>query len=154
EKRILERLYDRIRIFEGSIGDLEPILGEEIKKLTESLLQSRLTPEEQEARIAEVAGILERRRRDAERLEQESSRFLGHDEFFNEQIARVLSLKRYLTGDELRVFVADFLDTEHPRCTLKPAREKGCFWLTITAELLDLVRRSVPSHEPDVLDFL
>jgi superfamily II DNA or RNA helicase len=154
EERILDRLYHRIRIFEGSIGDLEPILGEEIKKLTEALLQSRLTPEEQEARIAEVAAVLERRRQDAERLEQESGRFLGHDEFFNEQIARILSLKRYLTADELRVFIADFLDSEHPRCTLKPAREKGCFWLTITAELADLVRRSVPGHEPEVFEFL
>jgi superfamily II DNA or RNA helicase len=154
EERILQRLYARIRIFEGSIGDLEPILGEEIKKLTESLLQSRLTPEEQEARIAEVAAVLERRQRDAERLEQESSRFLGHDEFFNDEIARVLSLKRYLAGDELHVFVRDFVDTEFPRCGLKPAREKGCFWLTATAELVNLIRRSVPVHESDVLDFL
>jgi SNF2 family DNA or RNA helicase len=34
EERILGRLYDRIRIFEGSIGDLEPILGEEIRRLS------------------------------------------------------------------------------------------------------------------------
>jgi len=154
EERILGRLYDRIRIFEGSIGDLEPILGEEIRKLTESLLQSRLTPQEQEKRIAEVAAVLERRHRDAERLEQESSRFLGHDDFFNEQIGRILSLKRYLTAEELRAFVVDFLYTEHPRCGLKPGRENGCFWLTVTAELIDLIRHSLPTLEPVVLDFL
>jgi superfamily II DNA or RNA helicase len=154
EERILGRLYERIRIFEGSIGDLEPILGDEIRKLTEALLQSQLTPQEQEERIAEVAQVLERRQRDAERLEQESGRFLGHDEFFNEEIARIRSLKRYLTAAELRAFVADFLDTDYPRCSLKPAREEGCFWLTITAELSELVRRSAPAHEPAVLDFL
>jgi hypothetical protein len=154
EERILDRLYNRIRIFEGSIGDLEPILGEEIRKLTEALLQSRLTPEEQERRIAEVAAVLERRHRDAERLEQESNRFLGQDAFFNEQIGRVLSLKRYLTADELCTFVADFLDAEHPRCGLKPAREEGCFWLTVTTEFVELIRESVAVYEPAAAEFL
>ena len=40
EDRIFTRLYQRIRIFEESIGDLEPILGEEIKNLTRDLLSS------------------------------------------------------------------------------------------------------------------
>src|SRR5262249_28925686 len=96
EELILQRLYSRIRIFEDSIGDLEPILGEEIKKLTETLLHSKLTAEERDRLVQEKARVLEHRRQELEELERQSSRFLGQDEFFNEEIKRVQGLKRYL----------------------------------------------------------
>ena len=56
EQRILDRLYTRIRIFEESIGDLEPIIGSEMRQLASALLTSRLTPAEMDKMI-EVAGL-------------------------------------------------------------------------------------------------
>lgn len=152
EERILDRLYNRIHIFEDSIGDLEPILGEEIQRLTDDLLSRRLTLEEQDALIEERAQALERQRQHSLNLERESSRFLGHDEFFNEEIGRVQSLRRYVTADEMRVFVTDFLQTEYPRCTLQDAKQKGCHWLTVSAELRDFLRRYNSATDPALMD--
>src|SRR5262249_41083045 len=52
EERILERLYERIGIFESAIGDLESILGDEIERLARELLQPDLTPREEEEIIS------------------------------------------------------------------------------------------------------
>jgi hypothetical protein len=154
EQRILDRLYNRIHIFEESIGDLEPILGEEIQRLTDDLLSRDLTSQEQDSLIEERAEALERQRLHSVTLERESSRFLGHDEFFNEEIGRVTTLRRYVTADEMRVFVTDFLQVEHPRCTLQDAKQHGCFWLTVSAELRDFLRRYNSPTDPALVDLL
>jgi len=155
EEQILERLYLRIGIFEGSIGDLEPILGEEIRQLTDALLRSRLSDRERKQLIEQRAEVLARKRLEAKQLERDSRKFLGHDEFFDEQISRVETYRRYLSPEEISVFVRDYLKDRHPRCTLQPtSREAGCFWLTVTRELEYDVRHSVPVDDPNLREFL
>jgi SNF2 family DNA or RNA helicase len=67
EDVILQRLYSRIGVFERTIGVLEPILGQEIKELTEQLFANRLTPAEREQIIEARARALAQRARDEER---------------------------------------------------------------------------------------
>lgn len=64
ESDIFERLFHRIGLFEESIGELEPILRDELKNVTRALLDPRLTPAEREAETERVAVAL------AERAEQ------------------------------------------------------------------------------------
>jgi len=45
EERILQRLYQRIGVFEESIGALEPILGDIVRALSRDVICSELTPE-------------------------------------------------------------------------------------------------------------
>jgi SNF2 family DNA or RNA helicase len=80
EDMILDRLYRRIGVFERTIGVLEPILGQEIRNLTEELFNPRLTPQERDAIIEQKAMALAHRVRDEERLEAESANHVGHDE--------------------------------------------------------------------------
>lgn len=54
EDRILLRLFERIGVFERSIGELEPIISQEIDDLTRVLADVRLTPEEQELRARQI----------------------------------------------------------------------------------------------------
>jgi len=54
EDRILLRLFERIGVFERSIGELEPIISEELDDLTRVLADVRLTPEEQELRARQI----------------------------------------------------------------------------------------------------
>ena len=63
EKRILGRLYERIKVFEESIGDLEAILGDEISRLQREVFQSRLTPAEEEQRAEAMLKAIEFERR-------------------------------------------------------------------------------------------
>jgi hypothetical protein len=147
EDRILNRLYNRIGIFEESIGDLEPILGEEMKQLTRDLLRSKLTPEEQEKRIDEACEIIIRKRKELEVLESNSSKFIGGDEFFLEEIDRIKKNKRFIEAQELEVFVKEFLTKHHPRCLLSPTKEKGVFMLSVTQELVNFIRQYMPPND-------
>lgn len=154
EDRILRRLYARIRIFEQSIGDLEDILGEEIRRLTMDLLRSHLTPEEQERRIALAADAIERKRQLQAELEEKSSGFLGHDAFFSEEIGRVRSLRRYLSSGEIEVFVREFLQMIHPRCLLVPDSPEGVYDLVVSPELERQIRSAIASDDILLRQFL
>lgn len=154
EDRILNRLYNRIRIFEQSIGDLEAILGEEIKVMTLDLLRSKLTPQEQESIIDKVAEVIERRRQDSEILERQSGRFIGHDEYFTDEIQRITKLKRYLTAQELDVFLREFLERECPKCLLDPIDGGQYQRLTVDDKLQEIVRRSATPGDPLFHQFL
>lgn len=164
EDVILERLYSRIGVFERTIGVLEPILGQQIKELTEQLFSTKLTPTEREHMIEERAKALVQRALDEERLEAESANLVGHDEFFNEQIDRVRRLGRFVTGEELRLLVTEFLDTEFPACPLRafapPHRVDsgggvaGLWSLRVNERLIDFVKKPHSRNEPGLVQFL
>ena len=97
EGRILDRLYTRVGLFQGAIGPLEPILGEEIKDLTDRLFNYHLTDSEREQEIERTAVVLERRLRDEQALEEAAAGLLGHDHIFDERLKRVRRLGWYLT---------------------------------------------------------
>lgn len=163
EDLILDRLYRRIGVFERTIGVLEPILGQEIRRLTDQLFNPKLTQQEREALIEQKAIALAQRARDEERLEAESTNLVGTDEYFSEQIDRVRRLGRFVTGSELKIFVEQFLETEHPACTLSAlapvdARngevDATALRLRVTEALRDFVRAPLPRNDPALLRFL
>src|SRR5690606_16103774 len=74
----------------------------------------------------------------------------------------VRRLGRYVSAEETRLFVQDYLLAEHPEAALRPRREgprgrdagEGCQWLQLTPALRDLVRGAVPLNDPKMLAFL
>ena len=73
EERIFYRLYERIGIFESSIGDLEAILGEvevDLAALQRDALSGALTEAELERRRNLIADVILRRQQDNEEFEQ------------------------------------------------------------------------------------
>jgi superfamily II DNA or RNA helicase len=126
EEKILERLYDRIGIFRRSIGDLEPILGEQIQELSRYLLSRVLTPEQVEARVTQTQLALEARRQQEEQLVDQSAAFFGSADYILEQIGQARKLGRWITPDELLAFVKDFFDRAYPGTSVRgDAPEKG-----------------------------
>jgi len=59
ETDIFQRLYDRIKIFTNTVGDLEVILQEGMQSLPEIYINPNLTAEEREARLEKVEISLE-----------------------------------------------------------------------------------------------
>lgn len=158
EETILSRLYSRIGVFERTIGVLEPILGQEIRELTEQLFDARLSLEEREHLVDQRAAALVQQAVYEEALERESANLVGQDEYFSEEMERVSRLGRFVTGEELRVFVSEFLEREHPisALTLVDATEdEGMHYRTKVAEpLREFVRRAMPRNDPDLMRFL
>jgi superfamily II DNA or RNA helicase len=135
EERILDRLYNRIGIFENSIGDLEPILGSEIQELSAELLSQRLTEKQIEDRIAQTQLAIEQKRQMENDLVEQSSVLFGSSDYILEQIDRARRLGRWITPEDLKSFVDDFFNNAYPGTNIywdKP--EKGLVGFRLSNE--------------------
>ena len=109
EHEILTRLYSRINLFQHYIGDLEAIIGSEIAALTKDMFDPDLTQEQLNQRIEQAGLLLEKRKRQFDEWEKESPQFIGHDEYYSQEVERAGRLGRYIRAEDLYVFVRDFL---------------------------------------------
>jgi len=119
DDEILKRLYSRINVFEKFLGDLEAILGDEITELTRDMFNTELTEEQKIAKIEKVAENLERKKIELEEFERECQKFIGQDEYFNQEISRILESKRFITSKEVFFFLSEFLKNNFPQTKLK-----------------------------------
>ena len=120
EGRIFYRLYDRIGIFEKSIGDLEAILGD--RDLERAALvahagrssSARSRQRRRSKRADLIARAMVRRQKDHEVFDNESKRFLGTDDVFRQRFHDIEEGERYLHPTELRNFVARYASEVAP----------------------------------------
>lgn len=70
ETDIFERLYQRIGLFQESIGDLEPILRDELSSAAKQILDPLLTPAQRAKRQAEIEVAIEKKRVDLEQIDE------------------------------------------------------------------------------------
>jgi len=109
EDEILNRLYKRINLFESYIGDLEAILGGEITSLTKDLFDPDLSEEQRKEKIDQAGLLLEKRKLQFEEWERSSPQFIGHDEYYRQEVDRAQVLGRFIRAEDILVFVEDFL---------------------------------------------
>lgn len=141
ETRIFQRLYDRIGIFERSIGDLEAILGEEIKQLSEAVLRPSLTPQEQEQLAEDAARRILRHQIEADELEHQKDQLLGQEAIFNQQIHETVTSGRVIAADEVRALISTFLAESFPRAQFMPDGDEACWSLRLTPDLTALLEQ-------------
>ena len=131
EDRIFFRLYDRIGIFQQAIGDLEAILGDELRQLQRAIFMRQLSPAEEEERSNAIADAIIRRQQEDEEFDEQSRRFLGLDEVFADQFNDIEQGRRYITSTELQNFVERVLQRKFPSVRLKSLEgSDGTFELT------------------------
>jgi len=140
ETRVFQRLYDRIGIFKQSIGDLEEILGEEIRILQKSTLQSNLTTAEQERLAENAAERIVRRQLEAEDLERQKDEFLGQQRIFSQQVLDAVNSGRVIHPEEVRAVVTTFLAEKFPNVEFTRDDEEPVWALTLTPELAEALR--------------
>ena len=147
EQRILERLYDRIGLFSRSIGELETILGDIVGALELELLTADLRPNEATFESERIRDVIEARAKEIESLERSAAQFVGTDAFFDDEVTAIRTQRRYVTGEQLRRFVAEFLRLKAPRARLDydESTQRGSF--TPDAEVLRMLRRSAKQGE-------
>jgi len=154
EDRILIRLYDRIRIFERSIGDLEAILGEQVQSLVRDLFSRHLSVKEQEERIERAANVIVQRQLELECFEEETSALIGHDEFFIDQINQAKEYRRYISGEELILYLGDFLKQHFRTCQLRQTEIINIYSLAVSDALREFVRSHYPENDLSLKLFL
>ena len=87
EDRILYRLYERISLFETTIGNLEEILGEMTSHLILELLQPSLNEEDREKKAEEVALAILNRKQQQDDMEQKAINLIGFTDYILEHIS-------------------------------------------------------------------
>ncbi|GAB4511096.1 MAG: hypothetical protein OHK0046_08710 [Anaerolineae bacterium] len=135
ETRILRRLYDRIGIFQDTLGDLEAILGEEVRELSRTVLQSHLTDEEEEDLIEKAIKRIEQNRIDGEKFELKSKQFLGQDSILSQRLDTAIKSGHVIHPDEIRATVALFLKDKFEGVEFTPDSEEPTWTLTVSPQL-------------------
>jgi len=134
EEKILLRLYDRIGIFEHSIGNLEAILGEAISELQRDFVSGNLTPEEADQRVEQAANAIKRNSNDLDVLDKQASDLFGHEEFIRDEMNRVRNLGRYISEESILALLQSYFESHHPAAKLKRTAD-GIYGFRLTEEL-------------------
>lgn len=113
DARIHERLFKRLRIFEGALGSLEPVLGDTIQELTRDLFTHRLTAREEEDRIDQTRLALEQRQRMEEKLEVEAASLTAYGDYILNQVKAARELHRSISARDIRSYVIDFFKVHY-----------------------------------------
>ncbi|MGE0541880.1 MAG: helicase-related protein [Dehalococcoidia bacterium] len=109
DTRILDRLYGRIRVFEESIGELEPILGPVVQDLQTQVLDGRLSEEEERRKVDEALTRIERLRLSYQDLEASRAELFGQGDLIRQQIDSARESGRYVSAAELEALVSCWL---------------------------------------------
>ena len=119
ESDILEKVLDRIGIFEHAIGALEPIIESLWPKVEGALLDFTLTPAQREQRSHELLAALAEKERSLEEVESAAPFLISSDGVDIEGLQPELEDSgRYIGQYELALLVADWVKTYRGRATI------------------------------------
>jgi superfamily II DNA or RNA helicase len=110
EANIIERVMERIGVFKQSIGELEPIVQNQLRQLQDVTYDFSLSEAEREQRLAEIQTAIEDRALTREELEKATPSLLSSDGVDIEGLeADLLSSGRYVGQEELRLLVTHWV---------------------------------------------
>ena len=144
EDRILLRRYERIGIFERSIGELEPIISKEIEDLIDVLTDARLTSDEQETRIRRIEVALANKESQIDELRANEGSLMQLDRvlidgFENDNPGG----GRFIGPNEFALVLQDLIDRTQGSMTINGAGDKVTLQgsTKLAALLRDFMRR-------------
>lgn len=147
DTRILKRLYDRIQVFESTIGSLEPILGDVVDRLQGQVFRSGLSPMEQEREIEATLQRFETLRLHTAEFEHASVDLLGSEDVVRQQIEWTKASGRYLSPVELEALVTRWLSSlDGGWNSLTPNKQNGIHELRMTDHAVASVRDWIREH--------
>lgn len=114
EDRILEKLYERVKIFENSIGDMEDIVGQPIQDLAVEILDPELTDDDRKEKAEQKIQVLINQRLMNNRLEEESGVLNEYRDMVLNSIEIARTNKRCIDVEERIFVISDFLKNYFP----------------------------------------
>ena len=114
DRRIYDRLYERLQIGRRALGELEAVLGEPMRDITIKLFDPTLTPQQKEEAIEQTAQALENRRHEEEQLEAEAGSLVRHGDYILERIMESRNRHRWLRGEDILIYVRDRMLRDFP----------------------------------------
>ncbi len=114
DRRIYERLYERLQISHMVLGDMEAILGEQIREMTKELLNPKLSDDEKRRVVDQTAQALENKRQEEVQLESEAGSLVQHGDYILQNIAESRELRRWIRATDILVYVRDRVQKDFP----------------------------------------
>lgn len=114
EERVLKRLLTKIEIFRESIGEPDPIIGEQIERLAGRALQGELSDDELEKEIEQQGDALARRIIEAKKMLKRVDGLLAADQLLIDEINAIIGERQLPSEHELILFLNSFLADEYP----------------------------------------
>jgi superfamily II DNA or RNA helicase len=112
ETDIIERVMERIGVFEHAIGELEPILDAEWEGVEDLLFDFTLDPEQKRLRTEQIIQAIEMRAKDLEFVESAAPMLISSDTADIEGLERdLVASGRYVGQAELAVLIQDWAET-------------------------------------------
>ena len=112
ETDIIERVMERIGVFEHAIGELEPILDAQWTGVESLLFNFTLDPEQKRLRTEQMIQAIEMRAKDLEFVESAAPMLISSDTADIEGLERdLLASGRYVGQAELAVLIQDWAET-------------------------------------------
>jgi ATP-dependent helicase HepA len=131
EERIFLRLYERIGIFKEFIGDLEAILGDEIRGLQKSLFSTKLSPAQEKQLAEQAANNIIRRKLEQDDFEKHRLQFMGQDAIFSDEIRDAIEKGKYISETEIQALVNTFVNKKFSRTYFEDDEEDSTSCLYI-----------------------
>ncbi len=119
DERIYERLYDRLDLFQRTLGDLEAVIGPLINELTKDILTNKLNEDQQATRIERTAVAMQATMQMEEQLEQDASILAAYGDYVTNQIAAAHERKEWITGHDLETYIRSFFLRSFPATRLR-----------------------------------
>ncbi len=142
EDRVYTRLHEKLDVFRSTLGDIEAIIGKEIRQMTLDLFSSALTPEQQSRCIERTAQVLYNKMREITMLEEQSVELIGLSDYIQRKITEDHNMGHYIRSEELEDYVQDFFGRYFQGTLLqKDIPEPGCLRMRLSNEARDDLTR-------------
>lgn len=114
DERIYDRLYDRLGLFQRTLGDLEAVIGPIIHELRGDLLSHTLTPAQQSARIDRAALALQENMLQEADLEQNAAVLAAYGDYLVNQINAAHQRGDWINSADVEEYVLGFFRNSFP----------------------------------------
>lgn len=128
EDKILTKLYERVKIFENSIGDMEDIVGKPIQELARELFNPKLTDEDKEEKAKQKIQVLINQRYMNNKLEDEFVVLDAYRDLVINSIDRAKNNKRCIDENEIIFIINDFFKNYFPGTAFYEMKENPGYY--------------------------
>lgn len=109
EEKVLQRLLNKIEIFRMSIGEPDPIIGEEIERLTSKALRGEFSEDELERELQRQGDALEKQIHEARNMLTQVDKLLAADQSLIDEINSLIGERQIPSEDEVLIFLNKYL---------------------------------------------
>lgn len=128
DERIINRLFDRLEIFQYALGDMEAVLGDMVKELTRDLLSQPMSKDEEAKRIDQTSLAIEKIKQQEEELEGRASQLIAHSGYIIEQVKAAHQFSHRVTDRDLKIYIQDYLQKKTTGYTFQEIQGEQRFY--------------------------